>query len=265
MLVKVADSASIAAMDRLDLLAGELSAAPSATFVDLSLAQRQVLVDELEQAFLDPGGALREVAGTVPTLRTLQDPETVYRYLERASEHASPEVAAAAGELAAKVAGYHSLTDIDWPISLDDLRRSDLAATVNRFADVRSHPQRRRLRDLSTTGPGRRLRCVDPIARPRRPALTARRTRRAGRRNHRPGLPANRRQDGQPRCRLRQHAGGGGSARVQGGPFRGRRPWVADIWHRLRPVRDIGTGSGVARRWPQAALHGVQTSTVNRM
>jgi hypothetical protein len=135
MLVTVADSASIAALDRLDLLAGELSVASSAIFVGLSLAQRQAVVDQLEQAFLDPTGVLREVAGTVPSLRAMQDPETLTSYLERASGHASPEVAAAAGELVGKVATFHSLTDVDWPISLDDLRRGDLAATVNRFAD----------------------------------------------------------------------------------------------------------------------------------
>lgn len=135
MLVTVADSASIAALDRLDLLAGELSVAPSAIFSGLSLAQRQAVAGQLEQAFLDPTGTLREVAGPVPALRTLQDPETLTRYLERAAGHASPEVAAAAGELVGKAAAFHSLTDVDWPISLEDLRQGDLSATVNSFAD----------------------------------------------------------------------------------------------------------------------------------
>jgi hypothetical protein len=117
-------------------VARELIAAASASaFGNMDLAARQRALVELEQAFLDPHGILREHAA-LPTFHELRNGALMT--LERALQPVLKDAALSGAlvELKGKVAAYRDLLEVDWVLDPVAISRGDLAAGVTAYADL---------------------------------------------------------------------------------------------------------------------------------
>jgi len=102
----------------------------------VQMLTRQAMLDQLEQAFVDPAGILRKTGGGVPSLQMLQDPEEVEAYAHAlTSGLKKPEVAAAFSDMQAKARSFATLADVDWVIDPATLEHGDIGAALNRFSD----------------------------------------------------------------------------------------------------------------------------------
>jgi hypothetical protein len=97
---------------------------------------RQAMLDQIEQAFLDPTGILRQTAGEVLSLQELHDPEHAQTYADRLRAHRqNAEIEAAVSEMLGKAASFASLAEVDWIIDPQALERGNLGAAINKFSD----------------------------------------------------------------------------------------------------------------------------------
>lgn len=119
-------------------LVRQLAFAPSGQtiFDDWNLEQRQAVLVELEQAFLDPRGVLRKAASPLPGFQEMRVPGVLESYSERISQHADEEVRRGLAELRGKLQSFSSLADVDWPMDLDAFRNGDPGTAMDAFSDV---------------------------------------------------------------------------------------------------------------------------------
>lgn len=100
------------------------------------LLTRQVMLEQMEQAFLDPTGLLREKAGFAPTLQEMHDPDFAHEYVKRFTPFRDdPEVAAAVADLLGRADRFDSLQSVDWIIDPESLRKGNPAEAMDHFSD----------------------------------------------------------------------------------------------------------------------------------
>lgn len=123
---------------QLHLLAEQLAAPQEKSlFADWSLELRQAALVELEQAFLDPAGTLRALAGALPSWNELREPDALEAFAQRLQPHLENAPARrAAADLAAKVRSFVGLRSVDWAIDLNELRDGNVAAAVGKYAEA---------------------------------------------------------------------------------------------------------------------------------
>jgi len=97
---------------------------------------RQLMLKQIEQAFLDPTQALRQTVGFAPTLQEMHDPAFAEDYrnkVERFREN--PAVAPAFSDLLGRANRFADLDTVDWVIDPAPLLHGNLEDSVNHFAD----------------------------------------------------------------------------------------------------------------------------------
>jgi len=111
-----------------------LTSAALSLFGDWDVETRHSIVNELEQAFLDPQGVLpkNEIG-----FRMLRDPEASARYLERIQ----PRVKDARGqqaieEISRKAAGFGGLYEVDWVIDPIEFKQGKPGAGLSKFEEA---------------------------------------------------------------------------------------------------------------------------------
>lgn len=118
-------------------LARALSAADGhMLFADWNLETRQAVLNQLEQAFLDPQGLLCQVAPPLPTWSELRTPGTLEAFQERLRPSLdNPEIQNAFADFAGKVETFPDLFSVDWTLDLNALREGNMGLAVNKFVD----------------------------------------------------------------------------------------------------------------------------------
>jgi len=97
---------------------------------------RQAMLDQMEQAFLDPTGILRQTAGDVPSLQELHDPERAQAYARSLeAHHQTRGVESAFAEMLSKAASFASLAEVDWAIDPALLEEGNIGGAINKFID----------------------------------------------------------------------------------------------------------------------------------
>lgn len=105
-------------------------------FKDWSLSFRFNILFQLEQAFLDPTGLLREVASPLPTFNEIQMNDVLKIFEDKVQPHLQkPEIKQAYDEWANKIVSFPDLFQVDWPINLNLLRQGRLGTALNYFYD----------------------------------------------------------------------------------------------------------------------------------
>lgn len=101
----------------------------------IPLFVRQAMLDQLEQAFLDPTGILRKTVGDVPSLQEMHDPDLEQAYELRIQAHQrNPALASAFEELKGKAASFVSLAEVDWAIDPSLFEQGNVGGAVNKFS-----------------------------------------------------------------------------------------------------------------------------------
>jgi len=96
---------------------------------------RQAMLDQMEQAFLDPTGILRQTAGDIPSLQELHDPEQAQAYARRVqAHHRNSEVESAFSEMLGKAASFATLAEVDWAIDPALLEEGNVGGAINKFS-----------------------------------------------------------------------------------------------------------------------------------
>ena len=102
----------------------------------VAMLERQDMLDEFEQAFLDPTGVLRRAVGSLPSLRELHNPEQATVYLTRLSPgEQDPELQSAAMDMLGKAASFANLDEVDWVIDPTLIGHGDIGSALNKFSD----------------------------------------------------------------------------------------------------------------------------------
>jgi Tc toxin complex TcA C-terminal TcB-binding domain len=102
----------------------------------IPMLTRQVMLEQIEQAFLDPSGILRRTAETLPTLQELHDPDLARAFARRIEPHLdNPEVRHAYSDLLGKAGSFANLDSVDWAIDPEPLHADDIGAAVNNFSE----------------------------------------------------------------------------------------------------------------------------------
>jgi len=103
---------------------------------DWDLELRHSVAAELEQAFADPDGALREL-GPLPTFHMLRQPGAFAAYVEALSEKTrAPRAAKALSSLQAKIGSFDDLLHVDWVIDITALADAQIGKAVSKFEDL---------------------------------------------------------------------------------------------------------------------------------
>ncbi len=101
---------------------------------NVPMLARQAMLDQMEQAFLDPTGILRQTAGHVPSLQELHDPEQAQAYADALQAHQQrPEVEFALTEMLSKTASFASLAEVDWVIDPALFEASNIGGAIDKF------------------------------------------------------------------------------------------------------------------------------------
>jgi hypothetical protein len=119
-------------------LARELAFTPSphSLFGDWDVETKQSVLTELEQAFLDPQGVLRDIA-TPPGFYALRVPEALEQYQERLQPQLEdPRVSNALAEMRGKVASFSDLFVVDWLIDPREFQKGNPGAAVRAFQNL---------------------------------------------------------------------------------------------------------------------------------
>lgn len=105
--------------------------------LNADVLKRQAMLDQMEQAFLDPTGILRQTAGEIPSLQDLQDPEVVSDFRKKLGDHLRKDtkVSTAFSEMLGKAASFASLTAVDWTIDPAAFMSGDVSGAINKFSD----------------------------------------------------------------------------------------------------------------------------------
>lgn len=102
----------------------------------IPMLTRQVMLEQMEQAFLDPTGLLRQTVGFAPTLQEMHDPAFTLDYGRRVDPlRENPEVAAAFTDLLGRADRFDSLETVDWIIDPAPFLHGNLEEALNRFSD----------------------------------------------------------------------------------------------------------------------------------
>lgn len=102
----------------------------------IPMLERQAMLGQIEQAFLDPTGVLRKVIGSVPTLQGLSDPVQAADYRQQVERFGSRrEVTDAYADMVARAYRFDGIDNVDWIFDPAGLRSGDVEKAVNRFAD----------------------------------------------------------------------------------------------------------------------------------
>jgi len=96
---------------------------------------RQAMLDQMEQAFLDPTGILRQTVGDVPSLQQMHDPEIAQAYARRVQAAPERNADAALSDMFGKAATFASLAEVDWVIDPVLIERGDIGGALNKFSD----------------------------------------------------------------------------------------------------------------------------------
>src|ERR1700687_6084976 len=108
-------------------------------FADSSQGQREALLVELEEAFLDPSGLLRKSA-PVPSFHESKAPGTMEQYqITLKNYFYEPGVEQAFNELLSKMHRYNDLSDVPWILDLNVLRKGGPLAALKIFQDLASN------------------------------------------------------------------------------------------------------------------------------
>lgn len=103
----------------------------------IPMLTRQAMLDQMEQAFLDPTGILQQTAGSVPSLQELHDPELALAYARKVqTKRPKRGVDTALSELFAKAASFSSLAEVDWIIDPALLENGNVGGALNKFSDT---------------------------------------------------------------------------------------------------------------------------------
>ena len=126
-----------ARLTQLNLLAQQLAIPDGQTlFADWNLETRQAVLNQLEQAFLDPQNILREAASPLPTLSDLRAPGTLEAFQERLQPHLeNPEVQKAFMDFSGKAQSFADLFSVDWTMDLNDFRQGNAGLALNKYID----------------------------------------------------------------------------------------------------------------------------------
>lgn len=102
----------------------------------ITTLDRQAMLDELEQAFLDPTGDVRRALGEVPSLQQLHDPDYALRYTQQLpAGQDDPQLQAALRNMLGKAASFVDLGEVDWTIDTGLVRHDTLGAAIDKFSD----------------------------------------------------------------------------------------------------------------------------------
>ncbi len=102
---------------------------------DIPMLTRQSMLDQLEQAFLDPTGILRKAAGRVPSLQQLHDPDHALAYARELQKHDENEhVAPAFSAMLDKARSFGSLAEVDWLIDPSLLEQGNVGGALDGFS-----------------------------------------------------------------------------------------------------------------------------------
>jgi tetratricopeptide (TPR) repeat protein len=97
---------------------------------------RQVMIEQIEQAFLDPTGLLRQTVGFAPTLQEMHDSAFALDYGRRVAPfRENPEVSAAFADLLGRADRFYGLETVDWIIDPAPFLDGNPAGAINRFSD----------------------------------------------------------------------------------------------------------------------------------
>jgi hypothetical protein len=99
--------------------------------------ERISMLDDLEGAFLDPTGIVKQTLHEVPTLQQLHDPDFVAaldgRLHEQGVRAQNGELDVAVLDMLAKAASFVDLSEVDWTIDPGLLSRGDLGAAIDKY------------------------------------------------------------------------------------------------------------------------------------
>ncbi|HEY5705744.1 MAG TPA: DUF3597 domain-containing protein [Terrimicrobiaceae bacterium] len=97
---------------------------------------RQVMLEQMEQAFLDPTGLLRQSVGFAPTLWEIHDPDFMLDYVRQVKPfRENPKVAAAFADLLGRADRFDSLETVDWIIDPAPFVQGKPEEALGRFSD----------------------------------------------------------------------------------------------------------------------------------
>ncbi|WP_435010720.1 hypothetical protein P12x_001999 [Tundrisphaera lichenicola] len=100
----------------------------------IPMLTRQAMLYQLEQAFLDPTGILRKVAGDLPSFQDLHDPEEAGAFADRLRSHrGDAALRSAYSELMGKAASFAGLDEVDWAIDPSLFDRGDIGAALDKY------------------------------------------------------------------------------------------------------------------------------------
>lgn len=103
---------------------------------NVPMLTRQAMLDQMEQAFLDPTGILRQTAGEVPSLQELHDPDFAEAYRGQLGAHLeNPEILSAFSDMLGKAGSFASLAEVDWIIDPAALLEGDVGGALSKFSD----------------------------------------------------------------------------------------------------------------------------------
>jgi hypothetical protein len=124
-----------ARITQVNIFAQQLAAPDGQTmFADWNLEMRQAVLNQLEQAFLDPQHILREYASPLPTFSDLRTPGALEAFLERLQPNLeNPEVQTAFADFVGKAHSFSDLFSVDWTMDLNDFRQGNVGLAVNKF------------------------------------------------------------------------------------------------------------------------------------
>ena len=102
----------------------------------IPMLTRHAMLDQMEQAFLDPTGILHRVAAAVPTIQELHDPEQAQSYIDGLQAHLTDHnVHAALSDMLGKAASFANLAEVDWVIDPMLFENGDFGGAINKFSD----------------------------------------------------------------------------------------------------------------------------------
>lgn len=133
----VGERLEAARITQVNMLAQQLAAPDGQSlFADWNLETRQALLNQLEQAFLDPQNILREYATPLPTLSDLRTPGALEAFQERLQPNLqNPEVQNAFMDFVGKSQSFPDLFSVDWAMDLNDFRQGNVGLALNKYID----------------------------------------------------------------------------------------------------------------------------------
>ena len=113
-----------------------LTAPPQSLFSDWDLETRQSVLTELEQAFLDPQGILRDIA-MPPGFYALRVPGALEQYQKRLQPQLKdPRVSMALTEMRGKIGSFSDLFAVDWLVDPREFQKGNPGAALRAFQSL---------------------------------------------------------------------------------------------------------------------------------